>query len=341
MADIIVIGAGLSGLTAARYLQASDHHVMVMEKSDRVGGRVTSDHIDGFTLDRGFQVINPGYREIRRLHLLEDMDFRQIPRMVRVIDEDRDFLAGFTTPWRFRPQLLHHFMKGVLFTDPSRVSRAVYEEILVSFLRSAPGVPAEGVQAFSEKLASGISDIRLNHKVDQIEDRAIHGDFGSLAADVIIIATDNADAAHLVKTPRIPDLPSTTWYFSTTDMPIQMRYLALPLNSAIVNSIVISAIAPVYAPSGTHLIATTTLGDDSDEFVARETAKMWGIRSCELIRRYDIPRSLPLRARGTGRELPIRINDHLYVIGDHRGVPSQNGAMRLGRKVAELINKSC
>ena len=337
MAKIIIIGAGLSGLTAARYLQESGHHVTVLEKSDRVGGRVTSDLVDGFILDRGFQVINPGYREIQKLGLLDGLDFYQIPRTIRVVDGSRDYLAGFNTPWRFRPELLRHFLRGVFFTNPSTISRGVYREILLSFLKAAPGLPANGVRSFSEKLASGISDIRLNHKVDHIEGRIVHGAFGSPSADLIIVATANAAAAELIGTPRIDDLPSTTWYFSTTEEPTQMKYLALPLKSTIVNSVVISAIAPQYAPAGHHLIATTTLDGGSDQSIADQTTKIWKINSLRLIARYDIPQSLPLRKRG--RELPLMINDHTYVIGDHRGVPSQNGAMRLGRLVAELINK--
>jgi phytoene dehydrogenase-like protein len=39
----------------------------VLESSDRPGGRVTSDVIDGFVCDRGFQLINANYPEIKRL----------------------------------------------------------------------------------------------------------------------------------------------------------------------------------------------------------------------------------------------------------------------------------
>lgn len=63
--DVIVIGAGLAGLQAARRLQEEGLDVLILEREGEVGGRVRTDHIDGFVLDRGFQVLNPAYRAVR------------------------------------------------------------------------------------------------------------------------------------------------------------------------------------------------------------------------------------------------------------------------------------
>ena len=62
---VIICGAGWAGLNAGRLLKSNGYEVIILEKSDRVGGRVTSDLVDGFILDRGFQVINPAYAELR------------------------------------------------------------------------------------------------------------------------------------------------------------------------------------------------------------------------------------------------------------------------------------
>jgi phytoene dehydrogenase-like protein len=63
-ADVVVIGAGLAGLAAARTIQHSGHSVVVVEAGDAVGGRVRTDNVDGFLLDRGFQVILTAYPEL-------------------------------------------------------------------------------------------------------------------------------------------------------------------------------------------------------------------------------------------------------------------------------------
>ena len=63
---VAVVGAGLAGLSCAVALHEAGVPVQVFEASDGVGGRVRSDHVDGFTLDRGFQVALTAYPEMHR-----------------------------------------------------------------------------------------------------------------------------------------------------------------------------------------------------------------------------------------------------------------------------------
>ena len=58
---IIIVGAGLAGLTCAKVLRERGAEVAVFEASDGVGGRVRTDEQDGFLLDRGFQVYFTSY----------------------------------------------------------------------------------------------------------------------------------------------------------------------------------------------------------------------------------------------------------------------------------------
>ena len=66
MPDALVIGASLAGLTCARRLHERGLDVQILESSDRVGGRVQTDTVDGFRLDRGFQVLLTAYPETQR-----------------------------------------------------------------------------------------------------------------------------------------------------------------------------------------------------------------------------------------------------------------------------------
>ncbi len=62
-ADVVVVGAGLAGLQATRHLVEAGFDVVVVEAGERVGGRMQTDEVDGFLLDRGFQLYNPAYPE--------------------------------------------------------------------------------------------------------------------------------------------------------------------------------------------------------------------------------------------------------------------------------------
>lgn len=74
---VTIIGAGLAGLACARVLSAAGVPVTVLEASDGVGGRVRSDHVDGWTLDRGFQILLTGYPELERWFDLDALDLRE------------------------------------------------------------------------------------------------------------------------------------------------------------------------------------------------------------------------------------------------------------------------
>ena len=90
----VVIGAGLAGISAGLTLQEVGHPVTVIDGADRAGGRIATDVIDGFVLDRGFQLINLNYPEIKRLGLAAELDFKIAPRTVGICIGNKRFVIG-------------------------------------------------------------------------------------------------------------------------------------------------------------------------------------------------------------------------------------------------------
>ena len=64
--DVIIVGAGLAGLVAAYEIQQRGLSVVILEAQDAVGGRVRTEIVDGFTIDRGFQVLLTAYPELAK-----------------------------------------------------------------------------------------------------------------------------------------------------------------------------------------------------------------------------------------------------------------------------------
>jgi len=75
-ADVVVVGAGLAGLVAALRLTEAGREVVVLEASDGVGGRVRTDTVDGFLLDRGFQVLLTAYPAVQRWLDVDALELR-------------------------------------------------------------------------------------------------------------------------------------------------------------------------------------------------------------------------------------------------------------------------
>jgi protoporphyrinogen oxidase len=81
---IVIIGAGIAGLTCAKYLKDKGIEALILEASDGIGGRVRTDVVQGFQLDRGFQVLLTAYPEARNLLNYKALRFKALPSGARI-----------------------------------------------------------------------------------------------------------------------------------------------------------------------------------------------------------------------------------------------------------------
>ena len=95
--DAVVVGAGLAGLAAARALHRAGRSVVVLEASDGVGGRVRTDVVDGFRLDRGFQVLLTAYPEVAAQLDVDALELRSFLPGSLVWTGDRPYAMGDPT----------------------------------------------------------------------------------------------------------------------------------------------------------------------------------------------------------------------------------------------------
>src|SRR5215218_7928945 len=121
-AQVVVVGAGLAGLSAAVRLRAAGVDVHVAEAAAHAGGRLATERVDGFVVDRGFQVFNTGYPRAADLDLPAlDLGFFTPGAVVR--DGDR---AHRVADPRRRPSALVDILRAPVGSLPRKVAIAAF-----------------------------------------------------------------------------------------------------------------------------------------------------------------------------------------------------------------------
>ena len=91
---IHIIGAGISGLTAAKVLEEKGFYPIVLEATDRVGGRVKTDVINGHQMDHGFQVLLTGYPAAQRYLNYEKLNLQKIAPGAAIFKNKKQKIIG-------------------------------------------------------------------------------------------------------------------------------------------------------------------------------------------------------------------------------------------------------
>ena len=380
MRSVIIVGAGLAGLNCAQVLSKKNYHVTILESSDRVGGRIKSDYIDGFTCDHGFQVINTKYSELQKTGVVPELQMQSLPkgfdisingRELRVGDfrkhlrylpgdlssqtgsmreklnlirflafpgEDRPLGEALGSSGRFYRRVLKGFLDGVFLADADLVSSEMAHELLRWFVQGSPGVPNNGVAALPTALQKNL-EIQFNSEVIHVSDGSVRTNTEELKGDLIVVATDAIQSRKLLGGDSVAMNYSTTWYHAIDSDLISSKHLRVATKPPLINSVVISNVAPSYAPHGKSLISSTTLRDITASEADSAVAELWGIseREMEVVARYEIPHSLPRHLPGKGLQGQQRLSEKLFIAGDDRAFPAQQGALLSGRLVAEAI----
>ncbi len=167
--EVAVVGAGLAGLAAARVLAAAGREVAVLEASDGVGGRVRTDIVDGFQLDRGFQVLLTAYPEAKRQLDLAALDLQPFRPGAIVWMGGRGYLVSdpFRDPRGVLATLrapigtladkarIAALRRRVLRGDPGDLVRSGADLPTITALRAA-GFSSRIIERFFRPLVAGI-----------------------------------------------------------------------------------------------------------------------------------------------------------------------------------------
>lgn len=422
---IVIIGAGLAGLTCARELIREGQRVLVLEAAEQVGGRVRTDmHEDGYRLDRGFQVLFTAYPAAQRHLNFDNLKQRFFEPGALLVKGDR--LYEIADPLREPGSLLPDLLNPLISTaDKLRVLRLragvarhstaeifagkgqregkdeTTEEYLhrlgfsekgfiANFARPFYGgvfldrtlstsarmfrftfkmlatgrviLPAEGMQRVPEMLAASLpaGSLRLRARVNNllIQNGSIEGvrlaSGEIIKAEQVVVATDSPTAARLTGQALPTEARgSVCVYFGGKERLYPQRKILLNTASdAYVNhAVLLSNIAPTYAPPRRHLLSVTVLdpGTDDDEQIGRRAlAEIAGwfpahkLSAWQMLGVYRIPFAQLAQPPGFFDALPTSktATAGLYLAGEYATSSSIQGAMHSGEHAARALLKA-
>jgi phytoene dehydrogenase-like protein len=407
---ITIIGAGISGLTAAIYLHKKGFEIQILEASDRAGGRIKTDIVDGFRLDKGFQVLLTEYPETKALLDYEKLNLKRFLPGATVLYDGGEFeiadpfrrpsalLATIFAPvgslkdkintfllknklvkisttdvfkqpetdtvsqlkkYGFSPKMIARFYKpffsGIFLENELKTSSNMFDFVMKMFSEGDAAIPELGMEEIPKQLVAMLPEnsIIYDAKVSAIENNKITCENGQIfETDKIIIATEAIGfASNYISETKQNFHQVTNVYFEASLAPTKKAVVVL--NAAtkrkfVNNLVVMTNVSNKYAPENKVLIAVSVNGipDIDDETLAKNMKtelKTWygnQVEDWKMLKTYRVNYALPNQEKVTNdlSDSEIKINENLFICGDHLMNGSINAAMKSGRLVAELID---
>ncbi|GEP35727.1 oxidoreductase [Nocardioides szechwanensis] len=414
--DVVVVGAGLAGLHCARTLAAAGLDVRVLEASDAVGGRIRTDVVDDFLVDRGFQLLNPGYPAVRRLVDVEALGLQPFEAGVAArLDDGLQVMAHPLHAPRLAPTTLRaaatrprevaavvrwllplaqasvgrgrlatrlpdrvdgtlgealdragvdgtigtvvrRFLAGVLLEDDQSTSAAYALLLVRAFAAGTPGLPAAGMQALPEQLAESLHGrVSLLSPVETIggeDGRHVLWVAGRrVTCRRLVVATGAREAARLTGGPGRELKGVVTQWFAADEAPSGRALLHVDgrrrATGPVLNTAVVSAAAPSYAPGGQHLVQVSALLGPgrpvpTERELSRHAGELFGAspHRWRSLARYEVPDALPVQLQPFTERRRIVVESGVVLCGDHRDTASIQGALVSGGRAARAVLRS-
>lgn len=398
--EVVIVGAGLAGLSAASKLHDAGIEFQIIEGLDEVGGRIRSTQKDGFILDHGFQVFNPAYPAAKDLLDYSGLNLRKLSpgacvhtkqKTVNITNPFQDpantlnmlkdayaafnmlnfglyataalkdgsrretdaysALRNYGVTANFMHDVVMPFLSGVFLERELATSSKFLDFVLKYFLIGTPSLPSEGMSSIPLQLKAKVEaeNISLNTWVHGISGTKVSTDAGDFTGNYLLIAADMDTTSAWLGTPKREWRGVTTWYHYTETSREQLANGKALLqvegrrDRPLINSIPLSHAVSSYAPTGKHLISSSSLdmstSSENEKTVRENLAEIYGLSSDDFhfIDAVAISKALPSAVTPLAKLENPEVQQNVFVAGDAFTNPSINGAMESGINAANAI----
>ncbi|WJX52584.1 hypothetical protein P8452_38681 [Trifolium repens] len=349
---VIIIGAGLAGLAAATHLNSQNIPFLLLESSNAVGGRVRTDIVDGFLLDRGFQIFITAYPEAQKLLNYQSLNLQKFYSGAKiyyngqfhtVADPLRHFLdsaKSLTNPIGsiFDKLLIGTTRIGVLTKSDEQILTA--EEVPTIDLLKKLGFSDSIIRRFFRPFFGGIffdPDLETTSRLFDFIFKCLALGENTLPANGISAIPEQLAA----------NLPSDSILLNTKAVSIDFGNSNSPRvtlqNGEILNS-ELGVIVAVEEPALIKLLPGKINPEESeDELVSKviqELSDWFGdkmVKKWKHLRTYRIEYAQPNQCPPSNLKKNPRIEPGLYLCGDYLTSATFDGALVSGRRAAESL----
>ena len=403
---IVIIGAGVAGLIAAQHLEKAGQEVLLIDREDRAGGKLLTDQLQGFQLDRGFQVLLTEYKEAKRYLDFSNLSLRffepgaivhgkdktiqlydplrdwgkvipmlfseigtltdkyliwKLTQHLKSTPEDLFFLEeqastlDFLRSYGFSDLIIEQFFRpffgGIFLENQLATPSAMFRFVFKKFSEGKAAIPQNGMEAIPTQLFQKLTNTKcwFNQLVEKVEGHSIYfANREPIKFDRLIIATDPYHLINGLSNQAIDYHSTLNLYYELKASPLDRNAIGLVADSGnlINNYCVISDIASSYGNGVNHLLSitlkdTVEWSEDLPDRVQSAFQFLFPRKPLEFkfLSHYHIAKALPKLDR-LAYDFPptqFRLNEHIYLAGDHLLNASLDAAMRSGRRAAEAL----
>jgi phytoene dehydrogenase-like protein len=303
-------------------------------------GAMVKDQLFFNPLRRPFDLFSSDILTFKDVFSLAKIWFRlqgNVPALDGNKQTTQELINSYAFSDRFKNEFLVPFFQGVFLQESLTQPASLFFYYLQQFLYGNAAIPARGMQAIADQMASSLpaDKLKLNQEIVAISPTSVTLKSGEIIeGDAVILAVDLPVAAKLLGVKSPASLGSRTFYFSAKSSVNQPGLLRLVGEEHLLHFTCLTDVNPDLAPKGKALYSATSLKNSSETEIKAALERHLSGKKLTFLHSFELPHSLQLV---DDYEAIKKAAGGIVLAGDYLEFPSLQGALESGRKAADEI----